>query len=278
MAPGRRRTGSTRVDAAVDLAARWKELMEGPEDYLPLDEAALVIAAHANPGLDVAAQLRRLDDVADLVVPADTPALCGVLFGQLGLDGDRDNYDDPVNSYLDRVLDRRRGIPISLSVLLIEVGRRRGLSLEGVGLPGHFLVRDPASPQLLIDAFGGGQLLDHAGCERLLRAVTGSRVELTSAMLATTGPRAILARMLANLDRSFERRADHQSLLWVSRLRLGIPDLPLEERAHLAGRLASIGRFDEAAAVLDDLADTQPAADLTTRLRDEAASLRARLN
>ena len=192
--------------------------MEGPADHLALDEAALVIAAHANPGLDVAAQLQRLDDVAALVATADTSALCRVLFEQLGLKGDHDNYDDPVNSYLDRVLDRRRGIPISLSVLLIEVGRRCGLSLEGVGMPGHFLVRDPTSPRVLIDAFGGGQLLDFAGCERILRAVTGSPVQLTAAMLATTGPRAILARMLANLDRSFERRADHRSLLWVSRV------------------------------------------------------------
>ena len=182
----------------MDLAARWKELMEGPADHLALDEAALVIAAHANPGLDVAAQLQRLDDVAALVATADTSALCRVLFEQLGLKGDHDNYDDPVNSYLDRVLDRRRGIPISLSVLLIEVGRRCGLSLEGVGMPGHFLVRDPTSPRVLIDAFGGGQLLDFAGCERILRAVTGSPVQLTAAMLATTGPRAILARMLAN--------------------------------------------------------------------------------
>lgn len=252
--------------------------MQGPEDDLPLDEAALVIAAHANPSLDVAAQLQRLDDIAAGIAPADTLMVCRVLFGQLGLGGDRDNYDDPLNSYIDRVLDRRRGIPISLSVLLIEVGRRCGLSLEGVGMPGHFLVRDPASPQMLIDAFDGGRLLDRSGCERVLRAVSGARVELTPEMLAATGPRTILARMLANLDRSFERRADHRSLLWVSRLRLEIPDLPLGDRVQLAGRLGGLGRFDDAAGVLDTLADAQPGSDLTTRLRDEATSLRARLN
>ena len=106
--------------------------MEGPADHLALDEAALLIAAHANPGLDVAAQLQRLDDVAALVGHRRHRRLvCRVLFEDLGLTGDREGYDDPLNSYLDQVLDRRRGIPISLSVLLIEVGRRCGLSLRG---------------------------------------------------------------------------------------------------------------------------------------------------
>jgi regulator of sirC expression with transglutaminase-like and TPR domain len=252
--------------------------MEGPEADLPLDEAALLISAYANPALDVAAQLRRLDEVAAEVAQPDAAAVCGVLFGRLGLRGDRDNYDDPRNSYLDQVLDRRLGIPISLSVLLIEVGRRCGLNLEGVGMPGHFLVRDADAPELLIDAFAGGHRLDRLACQRLLQTVTGARTELVPGMLATTGRRAILARMLANLDRSFERRADRQSLVWVSSLRRRIPDLPSGDRAHLAGRLGSLGRFDDAADVLDGLADAQPEADVADRLRGEAASMRARLN
>jgi regulator of sirC expression with transglutaminase-like and TPR domain len=262
----------------VDAAKRWAELMQGPEADLPLDEAALVIAAHANPALDVATQLRRLDDLAAEVPQPETAAVCGVLFGRLGLGGDRDTYDDPRNSYLDQVLDRRLGIPISLSVVLIEVGRRCGLHLEGVGMPGHFLVRDAASPELLIDAFAGGRRLDRLGCQRLLQSVTGTRTELEPAMLAATGRRAILARMLANLDRSFERRADRQSLVWVSRLRGRIPDLPVGDRAHLVGRLGSLGRFDDAADVLDGLAGAQLEPDVAARLRAEAASMRARLN
>jgi regulator of sirC expression with transglutaminase-like and TPR domain len=252
--------------------------MEGPEADLPLDEAALIIAAHANPALDVAAQLRRLDELAAEVAQPDAAAVCGVLFGRLGLRGDRDNYDDPRNSYLDQVLDRRLGIPISLSVLLIEVGRRCGLNLEGVGMPGHFLVRDADAPELLIDAFAGGHRLDRLACQRLLQSVTGTRTELVPGMLAATGRRAILARMLANLDRSFERRADRRSLVWVSGLRRTIPDLPSGDRAHLAGRLGSLGRFDDAADVLDGLADAQAESDVAERLRGEAASMRARLN
>lgn len=252
--------------------------MERPEAELPLDEAALLIAAHASPGLDVSAELGRLDGVAARVGQADAPAVCRVLFQELGLRGDRDGYDNPLNSYINRVLDRRLGIPISLSLLLIVVGHRCGVELHGVGLPGHFLVRDPAEPELLIDAFNGGQRLDPTAYERLFRTVTGSQAGPSPDMLAATRPRAILARMLANLDRSFERRADYRSLLWVSRMRLTIPDLPSGDRVHLAARLGTLGRFDDAADVLDELARAQPAREVGARLRAEAVSMRARLN
>jgi regulator of sirC expression with transglutaminase-like and TPR domain len=252
--------------------------MQRPEADIPLDEAALLIAAHANTGLDVGAQLQRLDNLAAGVGSADATAVCRLLFEDLGVTGDREGYDDPLNSYLDQVLDRRKGIPISLSVLLIEVGRRCGVALEGVGLPGHFLVRDPTEPELLIDAFSAGRRLDPPACERLLQIVAGSQARLTPEMLAPAGPRAILARMLANLDRSFERRADYRSLLWVSRLRLAIPDLPSGDRVHLSARLGTLGRFDDAADVLEGLAAAQTTPEVAARLRSEAVALRARLN
>lgn len=262
----------------MDVTARWLALMQRPDDDLPLAEAALVISGHANPALDIPAQLQRLDDLAARVGRPDTASLCRVVFGELGLRGDLETYDDPLNSYVDRVLDRGRGIPISLSVLLMEIGRRCGLYLEGVGMPGHFLVRDAASPDQLIDAFDGGRRLDPPDCEQLLRRVTGTRAELTPEMLATTPHRAILARMLANLDRSFERRTDHPALLWVTELRLAIPDLPVGDRVQLAGRLGGLGRFDEAARILEALADRGTARDLTGRLRAEATTMRARMN
>jgi regulator of sirC expression with transglutaminase-like and TPR domain len=253
-------------------------LLQRPDEDVPLDEAALLIAAQANPALGIAGELRRLDRIAAQVARPDVAALCQTVFGDIGLRGDRDNYDDPLNSYIDQVLTRRRGIPISLSVVLVEIGRRCGLRLEGVGMPGHFLVRDPAAPDLLIDAFDGGRRLGHADCERLLQTVTGTHTELTQAMLAATGRRAILGRMLANLDRSFERRGDSKALSWVCTLRLGIPDLPAGDRLQCANRLGSLGRFDDAARALEDLADEQAAGGLRSRLQSSAAELRARLN
>jgi regulator of sirC expression with transglutaminase-like and TPR domain len=262
----------------VDPSARWSELMALPEDAVPLDEAALLISAHANPALSVASQLRRLDELAARVEGADSSALCMVLFEQVGLRGDREHYDDPLNSYIDQVLDRRRGIPISLSVLLIEVGRRCGVPLEAVGMPGHFLVRDPSAPEYLIDAFDQGRRLDRPDCERLLRAVTGGAGQLTPDMLATSGTRATLARMLANLDRSFERRGDTESLAWVSELRVSIPTSAAGDRRQLAGRLAALGRLDTAAAVLEEAAGAAVGPEVRNQLLREAFTLRARLN
>ena len=263
----------------MDPLAHWRELVQRPDGELPLDEAALVIAAHATPSLDVAAQLSRLDDVAAQVGSADTEGVCAVLFGDLGLRGDERTYDDPRNSYLDQVLDRRLGIPISLSVLLIEVGRRCGLTLEGVGMPGHFLVRDVGSPDLLIDAFSGGRRLDHQDCRQLLRAATRTPVDLDAGMLAPVGPRAIVARMLANLHNSFVRRADRPGLAWVTRLRAGIPGLPMGNRMELATGLAGFGLYDEAADLLETLA-SDPALDTEAagKLRTRANGVRANLN
>ena len=252
--------------------------MQFPEDTVPLAEAALLISAHANPALDVTSQLRRLDELATRVDRSDLSALCRVLFDQVGLRGDREHYDDPANSYIDQVLDRRLGIPISLSVLLIEVGRRCGVTLEAVGMPGHFLVRDPRAPEHLIDAFDQGRRLDRAHCERLLRAVTGSAGRLTPNLLATSGTWATLARMLANLDRSFERRGDTASLTWVSELRMSIPAAAVGDRRQLAGRLAALGRLNAAAAVLEETAGAVTGPEIREQLLDEATTLRARLN
>lgn len=253
--------------------------MDLPEAAVPLDEAALLISASANPALDVPAQLRRLDRIAEQIGrKPDLSALLRLLFEQMGLRGDRQSYDDPANSYLDRVLDRRLGIPISLSVIVIEVGRRCGVELEAVGMPGHFLVRDPAEPDALIDAFDGGRRLDHAGCERLLGSVSGSTASLTPEMLAPTGRWATLSRMLANLDRSFDRRGDRSALVWVSELRWRVPRAALADRTQLAGRLAALGRFDTGAAVLEDAAAAARIPRLQERLRADALTLRARLN
>jgi len=265
--------------SAVDVIGRWKDLIGLPDDALPLDEAALLISAAGNPGLDVAAQLGRLDELAGAVPGQDVEALCAMLFSTLGLSGDSETYDDPRNSYLDQVLDRRLGIPISLSVLLIEIGRRCGVPLQGVGLPGHFLVRDPGSPDLFIDAFARGRRLGHKQCVALLHATAGATMALDPAMLAPIGPKVILARMLANLDQSFQRRSDRRSLVWVRHLRVLNPELSLALRIDLAGGLADLGAFDVAQTLLEDLAgDQRLDSELADSIRMRATQVRARLN
>jgi regulator of sirC expression with transglutaminase-like and TPR domain len=260
----------------MEATERFAALLGGPETEIDLDEAALLIAAHAHPGLDLDAQRARLDDLAATCPEATRDGLVRHLFVDLAFAGDRETYDDPDNSYLDRVLDRRLGIPITLSVLAIEVGRRLGVPLVGVGLPGHFIVRDALDEDAYLDPFHAGAALDRAGCEAVVERLHGGSLAFDPRFLDPVGPRAIVARMLANLKATFARRRDRASLLWVIRLRTLVPGVPPAERRELASVLAADGRFVEAAVELEDMADLDPSQ--RDALRAAARRLRARLN
>jgi regulator of sirC expression with transglutaminase-like and TPR domain len=257
----------------------WADLISRPETEIPLDQGALLIAAVGDRSFEVANGLAELDRLADQVDGDGCASVCRLVFETLGMRGDHQTYDDPDNSYLHRVISRRMGIPITLSVLLIEIGRRCGVPLEGVGMPGHFLVRDPSDPDLLIDAFSGGQRLDRAGCARLMQSVLGPGLEFHEAMLRPTGPRAILARMLANLDAGFRRRLDLEGCRWVTRLRIAIPDIPFRDRVALANGLATMGYYEDAAAMLEMLAtESGTSIEAADALRSRARHLISRFN
>lgn len=258
----------------ADATARFLALVEG--DDVRLDEGAMLIAAHAYPDLDVDAQVARIDELASRC-PGDLAGLRQYLFDELGLKGNEQEYNDPRNSYLNDVLDRRVGIPITLSVLTIEVGRRVGVPLAGVGLPGHFLVRHEAVPPLLLDPFNGGHSLSLEDCEGLVRHLYGDRVAFTPSLLAPVDNRAILARMLNNLRQIFQRRGDAASAAWVLRLRAGIPGTEPRELGELATAQAALGRFEEAAATLSRLAASLPSAE-SDKAEAHAQLLRSRLN
>lgn len=259
---------------------RFEELLVGPEADVALDEAAVLIAAHATPGLDVAGQLGRLDELA---AGCPEPTLAGLrhhLFEVVGFDGNRRRYDDPRNSFVDAVLDRKVGIPISLAVVTIEVGRRLGVHLGGVALPGHFLVRRLGPPDErpeFVDPFGSGRLLGRDECEVLHRSLFGPTAMFHDAMLSPVGPRAILTRMLANLRTIYLTSGDLRSLGWALRLRAAIPATSAAELADLASAQTALARFPEAAATLDSLCARLPPA-RADKARSTAALLRARLN
>jgi regulator of sirC expression with transglutaminase-like and TPR domain len=126
----------------VELSERFAALLRRPEAEVPLDEVALVIAAHARPELDIGAQLTRLDELAATCFAPTLDALVRHLFVDLGFRGNEGDYYDPRNSYLDEVVERRLGIPITLSVLTIEVGRRIGVPVAGVSLIGRIVLGD----------------------------------------------------------------------------------------------------------------------------------------
>jgi regulator of sirC expression with transglutaminase-like and TPR domain len=265
----------------VDPTARFAELVAAGCE--PLDEAALAIAAHAHPAdhpLDVPAQLDRLDrlthDFETVGASRDAADLCRFLFVERGFTGNRDAYYEPANSLLDRVLDRRLGIPISLSVLAMEVGRRAGIGLLGVGMPGHFLVRSAGDSDAFFDPFTGGMPLDPAGCEARLRQVGGGAARLGPTDLAPVDSLDIVARMLANLHRIYLEASDRPNLAWVLRLRTMLPGSDPAFRRQLAGVLSALGRFWQAADELELLAEEQPAT--ADRHRRAAERLRANLN
>ncbi len=255
---------------------RFTGLVQLDEADIPLDEAALLIAAHAYPGLDVASELSRLDGLAAVCPSPTLDALRHHLFDDFGLAGNTRRYADPRNSFVNDVLTRRQGIPVSLSVVMIEVGRRLGLMLAGIAMPGHFLVRDEAGGRL-VDPFNGGRLLELDDVARLYRSQHGSRAPFGPALLAPVGPRAILVRMLANLRHLYLAAGNARAAGWVYELRATIPAATPADSADVARSLASIGRFTEAAATLDAMAETVPDAG-AAEARARAVSLRALLN
>jgi hypothetical protein len=179
-----------------------------------IEDLALALAAELRP-VDREAALARLDALAEHVIAAlpaepdpedELAALVAVLAGRHEFTGDTESYDDPVNSMLDRVLERRRGLPITLSVLYVAVGHRAGIALAGFGLPGHYVCGHVGTdPPLLLDPFGGGVRVP---------APAGA---------APWPPHATALRMLNNLVGSYERRGDVGRAIRAAELRLALP-------------------------------------------------------
>jgi len=264
------------LSAAVqELSPRqaFAALAARPDADLDLAEGALLISAEENPKLDPRPHLEKLDRWADELRPrleddglADgdlqkLDALRGFLYGDKELRGNREDYYDPRNSFLDEVLERRLGIPLSLAVVLIEVGRRAGIPLVGVGFPGHFLVRHACHPHLLLDPFDSGNLLTPCDCAELLRRLTRDRIRFSPHLLQPVGPRQILLRMLNNLCGIYLARDQvDRCLSVVERKLLLYPDEVgyLRERGVL--RL-KVGHCESGLTDLESYLEARPEAD-----------------
>jgi regulator of sirC expression with transglutaminase-like and TPR domain len=244
------------METQTNTRAQFAALIERQE--IPLAEAALNIAAEEYAGLDVGAYLRRLDALgqgvkarlADGLGALKTLQAIRAVLRAEGYRGNDEAYYDPRNSFLNEVLDRKLGIPITLSVLTIEVARRVGLQLQGVGFPGHFLVRCPGQVGLpgdiYVDAFNGWELLGAEECTARFRAALHGKT-FDPGFLDPVDSRHILSRLLHNLKRIYVEKADDVRALWVvDRLLLLAPG-DLEERrdrglvsARLGGTAAAM--------------------------------------
>lgn len=211
------------------------------DDEIDLAVAALAIGAPENPTLDVGRYLARLDDLAEGAQPNLDPArddreridaLNHFLFVEQRFRGNVDAYDDPRNSFLDQVLDRRLGIPITLSVVYIEVAARLGMGVEGIGFPGHFLVKHVSGRrEIVVDPFFG-RILTLEECGERLSSAIGRPTRLEPDVhLRAASRREILERMLRNLKHIYARRGDFaRALTCAERVLLLTPDAPLEVR------------------------------------------------
>lgn len=252
-------------------------MLEGPQERARLDVGSLLLAQHAYQDLDPREEMAKLDDLAARVAEPTLDGLRRLLFDELGYTGDGANYYHPRNSFLNQVVMRRRGLPISLAVLMIEVGRRVGVPLDGVGMPGHFLVRDRVLPDLFIDPFAGGKTLDAKGCEAIFRTFAGPKAPFRADYLRPVSTQDILTRMVANLVNAYRRQGDLVGLGWSSSLRSRLPGVSPAEKVQLAQSLSSAGRWNEAASLLDEAADRLK----STEAQDwhqEAMRLRSRFN
>jgi regulator of sirC expression with transglutaminase-like and TPR domain len=231
---------------------RFAEAGRAPEEDGRLAEAALCIAAEADGDLDVDATLGELAELGRRC-PPELEGLRRLLFDELGFRGNRARYDDARNSFLNAVLDRRLGIPISLAVLAIEVGRHAGVELRGVNLPGHFIARTPGEPATFLDAFSG-RLLDVGGVRSLYSAIAGG-VDLDPSWLRPADNPTILRRMLNNLRAIFARHLRDADVLWTLELDLLLPTPADGARLTRAAVLARLHRVAEAESALTQMAE-----------------------
>jgi regulator of sirC expression with transglutaminase-like and TPR domain len=194
-----------------------------------LDELSLTMSQALQPDLDVLSALADLDELAAACPTPTRDAIITWLFGSGLFVADHDDYHGWRNSCLDQVLARRRGMPISLSVVAIEMARRVGAPLVGVGMPGHFLVGDPTDPEWFADPFHGRTSLTVQDCRALYVGMGGGRWSPT--MLAPTPNRLIVARMLNNLRAACQRDGDVIRLAIVMQLRQQVPEFAAEAPA-----------------------------------------------
>ncbi|MBM3945151.1 MAG: tetratricopeptide repeat protein [SAR202 cluster bacterium] len=222
------------------VLAEFRRVTEGPDETLDLAKTALLIASIEYRDLDISHELSVLDSIAagasrwitsDLEALQSVNALSRWLFDDLGFAGNHEDYYDPKNSYLNDVLSRRLGIPISLSLVYIEAGRRVGIPLVGIGMPGHFLVRHRDEEELFIDPFHKGILLSVEECRQRFHKMTNNSVPWEEGHLSPIRNRDFIARMLRNLKTIYVRKEDFARVLTVMDMLVSLlPDAAEERR------------------------------------------------
>jgi regulator of sirC expression with transglutaminase-like and TPR domain len=250
---------------------RFLQIARQPDELIDLEIAALYIAQEEYPDLEVAAVVQGLDRMAAAArayLPSDPypmKILQGInryLYEDLGFVGNTQDYYEPQNSFLNDVLERRTGIPITLSLVYLAIARRVNFPMVGIGMPGHFLIRPAVDEmEIFVDPFHRGEILFLQDCADRLQQLYGRPVPMQPQFLAPVTPRQFLARLLTNLKMIYFNREDvPRALAAIERILLIFPDAPLElrDRGVLYFRL---GRWGESRQDLMTYLDLVPGAD-----------------
>jgi regulator of sirC expression with transglutaminase-like and TPR domain len=273
----------------MDLNAALTRLADDADAEVDIAEVALLLARDEYPELDVEAYLGELNGMAREArgyvrggLEARVRGLCRYLFHEMGFHGNVADYYDPRNSYLNEVVDRRTGIPISLSTLAMAVGERVGLRIQGIGLPGHLITRAvDGQDEVLFDPFHGGRQLTTTDCENLVQQTTGAPFTATAEQLAGLPRRFLFVRMLNNLKAVYVKQGDFaRAIRVIARLRQLKPD-DLGELRDLGLSLAQAGQLGTALehlnAYLDAVPDG-PHVDAIRKVRDQTLAAIGRWN
>jgi regulator of sirC expression with transglutaminase-like and TPR domain len=255
------------------------------EERIDLVHASLTIAQTEYPNLDTSAYYEKIEELArrvkrlvpDLGDPSESiTALNRVLFEEEGFRGNGEDYYDPRNSFLNDVLDRKLGIPITLAVVYMEVARRVGFPLVGVGMPGHFLLKhyDVEGREILIDPFNRGSILTAKDCQRCLDEIYGGQMPLQPEFLMAVSRRQVLVRMLNNLKSIYLSGRNFRKALPIVDFILAIYPRSPEDVKQRALLRWSLGQTRGALADLDDYLKMSPDASDADEIRQTAASLR----
>lgn len=250
----------------MNLDTALSRLARDPTSPYDLAELAFAVARDEYPNLDIEAELAELAGLAREVrarleggLEARVQILCRFLFHDLGFEGNARDYYDPRNSYLNEVLNRRTGLPITLSIITIAIGERAGLHLAGVGLPGHFIVKAMERGQeVYFDPFHGGRLLTLDECATLVEQVVGTRQEMTPELTSAVSTGYIIQRMLNNLKGVYLRQRDFgRAARIIRRLMQLCPDDRMQGR-DLGAVLLQGGRAGQAIDFLARYLQSEP--------------------
>ncbi|MEE9295341.1 MAG: transglutaminase family protein [Phycisphaerae bacterium] len=264
----------------------FDEFVQKPESEIRLAHAALLCACDEYQGLTPARYLQRLNALADRIDREDAfsaydrvAALRQVLVEAELYRGNFEDFANPVNSYLNRVIDTRRGIPISLSAIWLDVAEQLGWPIVGVSLPGHFIIRyEGVGEEMLIDPFNGGRELTHDDCAHMLTTLFGDEFTLTDQHLVPAGTRAILARMLGNLYTTYVQSGDFARTTCVLKRITALRPKDAMVRAELGRMQVLTGDLRGAAATLHQALDLADSDDERSTVDHHTDELRARMH